>query len=474
MKKLCYLFLICMVAAGACAYELLVPATMGCRTDIPDNRDTNHHDSSKLSIRSDASASKSWIRFDLSVIPDANDIRDAVLRLTLHEDEGDFYFNVSAVNDDCTDNQVWVDHPNNEDPANGIYALTWNNAPGNIVTNDGVNPADSRFTVEDLQKNLDPDKTTLIGAVDLKGNYLAGSQHFINVFDVIDADTDGIVQFALHNADSLISVATWDHGSGEEYYPTLIVTLPPAGADYPNPEDDSISPATLPELSWTNPDPNNPGDQITCTVYLSVDDGEDPNRLEMNSVSLNPGENSVSLTQFPALVNDTPYIWIVDCTDPNKGLIEGEAWRFFAGQAPEADAGPDQTAWLGMSGTAGQEVILLSGTTSDDGAYTTQWTQTAGTPKVTINSADQDQATVTFEAAGDYEFTLTADDGNLATSDSVRIVIGEDACDASHIETVHAFNAADTNEDCIVDLTDLLDLIVADWLNCTDGQMGCE
>ena len=456
MKKLCYLFIICILAGSVLAYEIVVPASMSCRTEML-QPDTNRHDSSKLSIRSDSSAAKSWIKFDTSAV-DPNVVREAILRLTLHEDEGDFTFDVSAVNDNVTDNILWVDHSNNEDPVNDIYALTWNNAPGNAVS-DTLNPD---FT-----------KATLMGTVDLTGNYAAGSQHFLDVTSAIQGNTDAVVQFVLHNGTSLINCATHDHPTGVEYFPTLFVTMPPLGADWPNPADEGVVPTSFSELSWTNPDPNDGSSDITCTVYLAVDDGSEPNKLAMASVELDANENSVSVSELATLTNDTPYIWIVDCLDPSRtpSFIEGEKWSFYVGEYPSVDAGQDLVFWL-TDYPSGVDVTL-SGTTSDDGTYTQEWTQTGGDANVTISSADQDEASVTLTVAGDYEFTLTANDGVLVSKDSVRIVVGDDACDASHILTGDDYNEADQNEDCIVDLTDLAELILNDWLSCTDDQTDC-
>lgn len=63
---------------------------------------------------------------------------------------------------------------------------------------------------------------------------------------------------------------------------------------------------------------------------------------------------------------------------------------------------------------------------------------------------------------------LTADDGEKQDSSTVRIVVGDNSCDASHLETGSAYAPGDDNEDCVVDLEDFLSLIARDWLNNTD------
>lgn len=455
MRKLCLLLIMCILTSSVWALETLVPASVSCRTDKtqPDN---NRSDSSKLSIRSDSSAAKSWIKFDLSAI-EPNDIRAAQLRLTLNEDEGNYHFNVSAVNDDCLDNIGWAEKD-----------ITWNNAPAN-----------------DTADLLDPDftKATLMGTIDLTGNYAAGSQHFIDVTSAAQGDTDDVVQFILHNSNSLINCATHDHSGGADYWPTLVITLPPLGADFPNPAIDEIVTPTLPSLSWTNPDPNDGVSPITCTVYLGTEPNEITGAIDDADIkTLAAGASSVAIntTNFPAhgsLNNDTVYYWLVDCQDPsgNPQLIPGEMWSFYVGQAPSANAGPDQTVWIPDPNGV---TVNLDGTTSDDGAYTVLWTQVnTGAPEVTIDTPGTDDTSITFTERGDYEFKLTATEtgtlGLLETSDTVRIVVGDDACDASHIESGDPYNDADQNQDCIVDLTDFVSLIIDDWLNCTDTLTNC-
>ena len=80
---------------------------------------------------------------------------------------------------------------------------------------------------------------------------------------------------------------------------------------------------------------------------------------------------------------------------------------------------------------------------------------------------------MTITARGTYEFMLTADDSVKQTSDTVRIVVGATACDASHLSTNAAYHVADVNQDCIVDLDDFATLIAANWLHCTDTLTGC-
>lgn len=140
---------------------------------------------------------------------------------------------------------------------------------------------------------------------------------------------------------------------------------------------------------------------------------------------------------------------------------------------PTVDAGADQVTWLGHGGMTGQEIIYLDGTTSDDNPYTVLWTQVDnGAPAITINPADQDDTTVTVTEGGMYEFKLTADDGTGQSFDAVEVIVGADACDASHLSTGDVYLAGDFNQNCIVDTQDVASFVMK-WLSCTNTLEPC-
>ncbi len=148
-------------------------------------------------------------------------------------------------------------------------------------------------------------------------------------------------------------------------------------------------------------------------------------------------------------------------------------------QPPVVQLGPNIVAWLGMSGTPGEETTdLVPLNVSDDGlpdqTLTVIWTQVAnGAPNATINPVDQEVTSVTVTSAGVYEFMLTADDGAKENSDTVEVIVGTDACEASHMSTGDPYNPADENEDCVVDLRDFTAFIVDNWLDCSDTLTNC-
>lgn len=478
MRTYCILsILLLILGSHVFAYDVVVSPTTACRTRSDDTTygstvvpagDGNNHDSSKLTIRQGDRGEKSWIRFDGLNAYDLASLRGAVLTLTFLAGESAGYdVSVSYVNDDCHDNDIWVDHPNLDDQPNGIYALTWNNAPGNNIAS---------FA------DLDPTKTTLLIHHTFPVAPVTGQKFDVDILAALQADTDGIVQIALHDANADSNFCTWDHAT-IEYRPYLTLTFPPLGADWPNPEDgfDKV-PTDLAELSWTNPEPNLAAYPISsCDVYF----GTEPNRPEMDVVELVLGEDdleSVLLTAdnfspYVPLANNTWYYWVVDCHDPIKGVVEGEMWSFYTNnnEPPyDVSAGADQVTWLDPNA-----LVTLSGTASDDGlpnppgALTYLWERTAGPTSAVINTPSALSTSVNFTEAGDYTFQLTVSDSQEEVTDTVRVVIGTTPCEASHVFSGDPYNDGDINQDCLVDLADLQELIIDDWLNCTDELTNC-
>jgi len=89
--------------------------------------------------------------------------------------------------------------------------------------------------------------------------------------------------------------------------------------------------------------------------------------------------------------------------------------------APSVDAGIDQTIRLPVN------TVSLSATVSDDGLpngnLTTNWELISGPAPVTFSDASATATDVTFTLDGDYVLSITADDGELATSDTLTVVV---------------------------------------------------
>jgi hypothetical protein len=122
--------------------------------------------------------------------------------------------------------------------------------------------------------------------------------------------------------------------------------------------------------------------------------------------------------------------------------------------APTVDAGTDQAVTLPTT------TATLDGTVSDDGlpdppgAVTTTWSKVSGPGTVTFGDASAVDTTATFSSPGTYVLRLTADDGELSTTDTVtitatlagsqvveqRIAVGADDAEESATGTVSTGN----------------------------------
>jgi hypothetical protein len=439
-------------------YEYIHYANVSCRAEGGQYANQNRTNSEKLSVRASSNGVKSWIKFDISdYVIDPNYVKSATLRVTLQAGKGGAQTcDVSVVNDNYRTNIGW-----------GETDITWTNAPGNNVNELGL---------------LNESQTTFLHTISFTDG-VVGQTFEIDVLESIRRDSDGILQFVLHNAPNLLDFATHDHPAGQEFWPRLRIIEGPKGADNPYPCPGQVVQDNWQQLRWTNPvDANAPAD-YTCTVYLGAfPQGSEPNRPQMEHVTLTLNANSVQINpvNFPThgnLQNRTNYFWIVDCyNETTSTLIPGMAWSFYVNNndAPVVSAGAEQVLW-GLPQT-----VNLIGNVTDDGlpnppgAYTVLWAQEDnGAPAVAFDPADNAATSVVITASGDYLFTLTADDGEMPGEDSVRVVVGATACEASHLFTGAPYAAGDFNKDCIVDLTDFAALIAANWLDCTDTQTNC-
>lgn len=232
----------------------------------------------------------------------------------------------------------------------------------------------------------------------------------------------------------------------------------------------------LPQLCWTNPDPNSPGIEITSDVYLGTT-VPDRNQSDYGLTQIASGTADTCVDVPFTLDPFETYYWVVDCWDPNTGgnpvLIRGYSWDFNTNNsAPEADAGEDQYVGLGNDGDPQSATVILNGTgTSDDGLPSNTmnylWQQLAGPAGVVIYPYDTPSTTVTLSVTGTYEFSLTADDTFLDSTDTVIINVYESECEVYKAQD-GTLDLGDITEDCIVDIEDLVAL-VRYWLECNSA-----
>ena len=112
-------------------------------------------------------------------------------------------------------------------------------------------------------------------------------------------------------------------------------------------------------------------------------------------------------------------------------------------QRPQVDAGDDQAVALPADAS-------LDGTVSDDGlpdppgAVTTSWSKASGPGTVTFGDASAVDTTASFSQSGVYVLRLVADDGELATSDTVTITVVDEGSQV--LERRVSDNADDAEE----------------------------
>lgn len=263
-------------------------------------------------------------------------------------------------------------------------------------------------------------------------------------------------------------------GNGKEWFINNYGSFRPVRricAFNPTPADGATAESSLANLSWTNPEPNLPGEPISCDVYF----GTEPNRSDMDMAALGNDIETAALTadyfpRFVPLIDQTTYYWVVDCHDTVTGLIPGEMWYFYVddNEAPVVDAGADQYLWLNNAGDPASATAYLDGTVSDDeypAPYTVLWEQVSGPETLLIDPNDMEDVTILLPQTGTYEFKLTADDGDKSTSDSVQVIVRETACEAAQAMPGYEPIHGDFNSDCYVSLTDFA-VFADNWLEC--------
>ncbi len=283
-----------LILGSAAWAQVYITASSSCRTEIQ-NADTNRSDSSKLSVRADEKSAKSWIKFDLDGL-DVTSLKSATLTVTLHEGKsGDRNFDISAVNDDCTDNIDWAERE-----------ITWNNAPGNDT---------------ESYTDLDASKTTLVATVEFTDGE-AGDAFTVDILEILESDSDGIVQFVLHNSNGLMNFATHDH-SETDYQPYITAEVGARSqARKPYPTNDSTDIYQSTTLGWT------PGAFVgSLSPKHQIFFGTDFNDVNDAVDGVTQDSNEYSIPEAPLAFNTT-YYWRVDEANSTTGWDRGSVWAF--------------------------------------------------------------------------------------------------------------------------------------------------
>jgi hypothetical protein len=166
---------------------------------------------------------------------------------------------------------------------------------------------------------------------------------------------------------------------------------------------------------------------INYNVYWQVDDVNDA-AWSNPATGSGSANDRISVAVPETIIAGHTYYWKVDLdadTGPSEpNLIEGALWWFkTASEPPVVDAGGPvfQNVW--MSG--GEAIITLNGFAFDDGLpnppgeLTILWT--SDIEGADFLDASDPQTDVTFTAAGNYTLTVSADDGDVAVTDSISV-----------------------------------------------------
>ncbi len=228
----------------------------------------------------------------------------------------------------------------------------------------------------------------------------------------------------------------------------------------------------LSELSWTNPNPNQIGEEITCDVYFG---DSEPNILSgQPSLDLNQivfGESVSSVAVPVSMTANTTYYWKVDCFDSSPGSTIpalSVLYTFTTNHGKLIDAGEDTYTWLtGSSLTLGLDGTLTEYDSQNPVVDSVLWTvvsKPGGAPDPTFTPSDsQIDTSVTLTVTGNYVLQLEASGEGFNASDTVDIYLGTDSCDAAKAQPTYVDLNGNVDGDCDVDLADLR-LIVLNWL----------
>jgi hypothetical protein len=235
----------------------------------------------------------------------------------------------------------------------------------------------------------------------------------------------------------------------------------------PSPTDDGLSSSGQMELSWTLPDPCNPGQPVSVDVYFTEDlqaltQFTDPEAMRIVS---NQSVSSVVVQTKPK----TRYYWAVDSyIGSDNDPVYGPIFSFVAdNMPPKVDAGADVVTWL----ADGVRVGNLDATVVDDGAispYTVQWTVISEPNEGTavIEATTAEDTIITLSALGEYVLQLEASDGEYSGTDTIIINVYSDSCQAAQSLPDYEPLVGDLNGDCKVDEADMV-LLEENWLKDT-------
>ncbi|MCB4755889.1 MAG: hypothetical protein LHV69_02475, partial [Elusimicrobia bacterium] len=157
-------------------------------------------------------------------------------------------------------------------------------------------------------------------------------------------------------------------------------------------------------IEWTSIDQDHafiiPPDQLNATGFFT-DPGTYQLKLKADDGALST-EDSLLVRVYPA------------------GTIN---------QAPQIEAGADQTITLPVNSVSLDAAVTDDGLPDPPGVYTTQWEKVSGPEAVTFGDASQVDTTAQFSEAGVYVLKLTANDSDKSAFDTVQITVRSNPAD---------------------------------------------
>ena len=203
----------------------------------------------------------------------------------------------------------------------------------------------------------------------------------------------------------------------------------PAGDDQATHFDTEVLGITDPEGITFDSDSGNlyiVGKPDTSLAHISTSGS----LIRMIDISVADASKPAGLAYAPGSFNASVMnVYISDRGDDNDSVPnenDGKVYEISVpsmtsgNTPPVVNAGPDQTITL-------PEAVVLDATVTDDGlpsgALTIEWSQINGPGVVTFADSSSEDTTASFSVAGLYGLQLTADDGELVTTDDVIVEV---------------------------------------------------
>ena len=157
------------------------------------------------------------------------------------------------------------------------------------------------------------------------------------------------------------------------------------------------------------------GSTLVRTIDISAANAVKPAGLAFGPSSLDPNIKVIRIVDRNIDNNEDP--------GENDGLLyEMSLPQITTGNtAPVVDAGSDQAIIFPI------DFVNLYGSATDDGlpnppgAVLTHWSRVSGPGTVTFDDAEAETTSATFSRMGEYQLRLTANDGELVSSDDVTV-----------------------------------------------------